>query len=54
MSAKTGTEPASPAIYDEYTGIGGAYVIDPETGARRPAAEIDTTSDGPPAQETEQ
>lgn len=54
MSAKNDTTPESPAIYDQYTGIGGAYVIDPATGERRPATEIDTTSEGLAAEETEQ
>lgn len=43
-------EPESPAIYDEYTGIGGRYLRDPETGTRQPVP-----NDEPPqAEETEQ
>lgn len=46
----TPIEPGSPAIYDEFTGIGGRYVRDPETGTRQPAP----PEDAPPAEETEQ
>lgn len=31
------TPDESPAIYDEWTGIGGRYVRDPVTGIRTPA-----------------
>ena len=40
----------SPAIYDEYTGIGGTYVRDPVTGVRQPAPP-ETTAAAPGAEE---
>lgn len=43
-------EPDFPAIYDEFTGVGGRYLRDPETGTRQPAPPDEAS----PAEETEQ
>ncbi len=39
----------TPAIYDEYTGIGGAYLRDPVTGVRTPVPPV--VDESAPAEE---
>lgn len=43
--------PDSPAIYDEYTGIGGTYLRDPATGVRTPVTQ---QADAPAAEEEQE
>lgn len=46
--------PDSPAIHDEYTGVGGTYLRDPVTGVRTPVTQQPDAPAAVPAEEEQE